>query len=334
VPANLTPHYKAAEAEFRAARALEDRLRCLREMLRTLPKHKGTEHLQADIRTRIKELTDELAGPKKGGTRTGPATVIRPEGAGQVALLGPPNSGKSALHARLTGSHAAEAPYPFTTLWPLPGMLPCHDITFQLLDLPPVSSQHPLPWLANTLQPADACMLVVDLGEPACVDQVAELHDLLAERRVTLTGSWEAQAEDDEDPFAIRLPTLLVATRADELPHLEEELATFRELTGYSYPAVTVSASSGEGVDGIGPFLFEHLHVVRVYTKVPGSPPDTTRPFTVRRGQTVGDVAVLIHKELVETLRFARLWRDGFEGGQVGRDHPVQDGDILELHTH
>jgi ribosome-interacting GTPase 1 len=162
---------------------------------------------------------------------------------------------------------------------------------------------------------------------------VAELHDLLGEKRVTLTASWEGES-DDEDPFALRLPVLVVATKADELSHPQEELATFRELTGYAYPAVTLSATSGQGLEDIGPFLFEHLGVVRVYTKVPGSPPDTTHPFTVRRGQTVGDVATLIHKELVETLRFARLWRDGFEGGQVGRDHPVQDGDVLELHTH
>jgi ribosome-interacting GTPase 1 len=334
MPTNVSPEYKKAEAEFRQARTPEDRLAGLREMLRTLPKHKGTEHLQADIRTRIKELTDELAGPKKGGTRTGPATVVRPEGAGQVALLGPPNSGKSALHAHLTGSHAAVAPYPFTTQWPLPGMLPWNDVAFQLVDLPPVSSQHPLPWLSNVLQPADACLLVVDLGGPGCVEQVAELHDLLAQKRITLTASWGDRLPDEDDPFAVVLPALVVATKADELPHLDEELAAFQELTGYAYPAVTVSAATGEGMDRIGPFLFDHLGVVRVYTKVPGSPPDTTHPFTVRQGQTVGDVALLIHKDLVETLRFARLWRDGFEGGQVGRDHPVQDGDILELHTH
>jgi ribosome-interacting GTPase 1 len=337
MPTNTTPEYKAAEAEFRRARTPEDRLACLREMLRTLPKHKGTEHLQADIRARIKELTEELTGPRKGGARTGPATVIRPEGAAQVALIGPPNSGKSALHGCLTGSHAAVAPYPFTTQFPLPGMLPFVDIAFQLVDLPPVSTQHPVPWLANTLSQADAALLVVDLGDPACVDQVEELHALLAERRITLTGSWglpaEQEPEEDDDPFAACLPVLLVATKADAIGRLDEELAVFRELTGRSYPAVSASATSGQGLDRIGPFLFEHLHVVRVYTKIPGCPPDVTRPFTVRLGQTVEDVAALIHHDLVETLRYARLWRNGFEGGPVGRDHPVEDGDILELHT-
>ena len=343
MPTNVSPEYKKAEAEFRQARAPEDRLAGLREMLRTLPKHKGTEHLQADIRSRIKDLTEELAGPRKGGARTGPPTVVHVEGAGQVALLGPPNSGKSELHARLTGSHAPVGPYPFTTQWAQPGMLPHLDIFIQLVDLPPVSGQHPVPWLANALQPADAALLVVDLVDPDCVDHVLELHDLLAERKVTLTGDWRPPGEADalknadgewQDPFAQLLPTLLVATKADQVPHLDEEIAALRELTGRTYPSVTVSATTGAGLDAIGAFLFEHLGVVRVYTKIPGQPPDLSRPFTVRHGQTVEDVATLIHKDLVETLKWARLWRGDIEGLQVGRHSVVEDGDVLEIHTH
>lgn len=333
MPTNATAEYKKAEADFRRARTPEDRLAGLREMLRTLPKHKGTEHLQADIRTRIKELTEELAGPRKGGARTGPTHVVHPEGAGQVALLGPPNSGKSSLHDRLTGSHAAVGPFPFTTQTPQPGMLPHLDVGIQLVDLPPVASQHPVPWLANALQPADGAMLVVDLSDPECVDQVLELHDLLADRRVFLTGDWTG-TEENEDPFAVVLPTLLVAAKADQVEHYDEELAAFRELTGRDYPWVTVSAELGAGLDAIGAFLFEHLGVVRVYTKIPGQPPDLKRPFTVRRGQTVEDVAALIHKDLVAHLRWARLWRGDIEGLQVGKHSLVEDGDVLEIHTH
>ena len=67
MPTNTSPEYKKAEEAYRAAREPKDRLDCLKEMARTIPKHKGTEHLQADIKTRIKQLTEELAGPKKGG---------------------------------------------------------------------------------------------------------------------------------------------------------------------------------------------------------------------------------------------------------------------------
>ncbi len=335
MPANLSPEYKAAEAAFRRTHDAKGRLECLREMLRTIPKHKGTEHLQADIKTRIKQLTDELSGPRKGAARGGPPTVIRPEGAAQIALIGPPNVGKSTLHARLTGSSAQSGPYPFTTQFPQPGMLAYEDIHFQLIDLPPVTPEHPVPWLVNALQPADACLLIVDLGEPSCVDQVLALYRILAEKRITLVGEDNEPAEQDPgDPFALRLPTLMLANKADRLRDVSEELRVFQELTRRSYATLVTSAETGAGLDQIAPALFRRLAIVRVYTKAPGRPPDKDRPFTVRRGHSVADVATLVHKEIAGSLKYARLWREGeSEGLQIGRDHHVADGDVLELHT-
>jgi len=341
MPANLTPEYKAAEAAFRKARDPRERLEHLREMLRVIPKHKGTDHLQGDIKRRIKELSEELERPKKGGVRGGPPLVIQPEGAAQIALLGPPNTGKSSLHARLTGSGAHVAPYPFTTQYPGPGMMPYEDIHFQLVDLPPISPEHPVPWLANTLQTADACLLIVDLGDPACVDKLEALNVVLLEKRVTLTDRWEMAgkipgdtAEVDEDPFALQLPAMLLACKADLLADVDTEMRVFLELTGLRYSALAVSATTGQGLGEIGPLLFRQLRIVRVYTKAPGHPADRGRPFTVRQGQTVGDVAQLVHKDLARSLKYARVWnKAGFDGQHVGRDHSLTDGDLVELHT-
>ena len=341
MPANLTPDYLAAEAAFRKARDPAERLACLREMLRLIPKHKGTDHLQGDIKRRIKELSEELERPRKGGARSGPPLVIRPEGAAQVALIGPPNTGKSSLHARLTGSGAHAAPYPFTTQYPEPGMMPYEDIHFQLVDLPAVSPEHPVPWFASSLQTSDAALLVVDLGDPACVDQVDALHAVLREWRVSLTDRWErgyesreAAAADEEDPFALRLPTLFLANKADGLADGEGELRAFLEMTGLRYPALVVSATTGYGLGQIGRWLFGHLDIARVYTKAPGRPPDRHRPFILHRGQTVEDVARLVHKDLVHSLKYARVWgKTGFDGQHVGREHPVTDGDVVELHV-
>src|SRR5690606_14701348 len=227
MPANLSPEYKRAEQAYRAAQDERERLQCLKEMLRTIPKHKGTEHLQADIKSRIKQLTDELSGPKKGAARTGPVHVVRREGAAQIALIGPPNSGKSALHARVTGSRASVGPFPHATIEPLPGMLPYEDIHFQLVDLPPITAEYIDSWYVNALQPADAALLVVDLSDPACTELVQAVIDQLDERRVSLVADWPASEnagaplsddEDDEralDPFRLRLPTLLVANKRD-----------------------------------------------------------------------------------------------------------------------
>jgi ribosome-interacting GTPase 1 len=343
MPANLSPEYKAAEAAFRRTREPRERLECLREMLRTIPKHKGTEHLQADIKARIKDLGEQLESGRKSGGHGGPMLVIRPEGAAQVALLGAPNAGKSALHARLTGSSAAVAPYPFTTRFPEPGMLPHEDVQFQLLDLPPIAAEHPVPWIGSTLQTADAALLVADLREPSCVQQLQSVLALLQTRRVALTARWDAEnepaggADSDEaadDPFAVRLPALLLANKADGVADPQAELSVLRELSGLPFPALAVSAATGFGLGQIGPWLFRGLGIVRVYTKVPGHAADRQRPFTLRRGQTVGDVARLVHRDLVRSLRYARIWgHSGFDGQQVGADHCVADGDVVELHA-
>jgi ribosome-interacting GTPase 1 len=354
MPANLSPEYKSAQEAFRRARDPHEKLEALREMLRTIPKHKGTEHLQADIKTRIKELTDEVAGPRRGGARSGPELTVKPEGAAQVALLGPPNAGKSSLHARLTGSHAVVGPYPFTTKFPAPGMLSHEDVQFQLVDLPPVSADHLDPWLVAALHTADAAMLVVDLTDPGCVEQLEAVERRLREKKVDLVtgsapeapsptpaavpGDGEGEAGDVEetlpDPFRVRLPTLLVANKADLLEDPEAELDVFRELAPDPFVSLAASAQNGLGLDRIGDALFDLLGVIRVYSKLPGHASDRGKPFTLRRDQTVRDVARQVHRGLAGELRFARVWGPSaeFGGQQVSGDHVVRDGDVVELH--
>jgi len=336
MPANTTPEYKKAEAAFRRARDPHDQLDCLREMLRAIPKHKGTESMRADIKTRIKELTDAVTGPKAGGVRSGPPTAVRREGAAQIALLGPPNTGKSSLHVRLTGSHATVGDYPFTTQFPLPGMLPYQDITIQLVDLPPVSAEHPVPWIANALQPADGCLLVVDLAHPGCMAEVLTLVDILAARRVHLTPTWPDTLGEYsvDDPFATVLPTLLVANKSETIEEVAAELKVFEELTDLWFPMLAVSTRTGMGLDALAGQLFERLRIARVYTKIPGQDPDMTRPFTVAAGATVRDVAELVHKDIAASLRFAKIWGGGdFDGQQVGPEYLVTDGEVVELHS-
>ncbi|HEY1393341.1 MAG TPA: GTPase, partial [Methylibium sp.] len=274
---------------------------------------------------------EQLEGAPKGAGHGGPALVIRPEGAAQIALIGPPNAGKSSLHARLTGSAAHVGPYPFTTRYPEAGMMPHEDVHFQLIDLPPIAPEHPVPWLVNTLQTADAALLVVDLGEPSCLEQLQAVQSVLGQQRVTLTERQEAITGDD--PFALRLPSLMLANKADGMVDLDAEVLALRELSGLSLPVFAVSATTGHGLGDIGAWLFQNLGIVRVYTKTPGHSADRHRPFTLRRGQTVGDVARLVHQDLARSLRYARVWgQSGFEGQQVGPDHCVADGDIVELH--
>jgi ribosome-interacting GTPase 1 len=330
MPANLSPEYKQAEQAYRACREPRERLDSLKEMLRAIPKHKGTEHLQADIKSRIKELTEELSGPKKAGARSG-AFAVRREGAAQICLVGPPNAGKSSLHAALTGSHTEVGPFPYTTKAPVPGMLAFEDVAFQLVDLPPVSASHTDPAVYSILQGADAAWLVVDLSDPQCTDQLIEIRDELARRKIVLDERWPAPA--GEDIFQVRLPTLLVANKTDLDPD-PDEVKVLEELLEIRYPALAVSARTGKGLGELAPFLFRALGIVRVYSKVPGKPADRERPFVVRKGDRVVDVARLVHQDLAAGLKYARLWGSAeFDGQHVGPEHSVADGDVLELHA-
>ena len=219
--------------------------------------------------------------------------------------------------------------------------MPHENISLQLVDLPAISPEHRSRGSRARLQTVDAALLIVDLSDPACLEQAETVRTILRERRVTLTDRWEpagespgVAAEGDGDPFVLRLPTLLVANKVEGLADADAELRAFLEVTGLRYPALAVSAATGQGLGNIGPWLFSHLGIARVYTKAPGRPPDRGRPFILHRGQTVEDVAQLVHKDLARSLRYARIWgTSGFDGQQVGREHPVEDGDVIELHS-
>ena len=167
-----------------------------------------------------------------------------------------------------------------------------------------------------------------------------QLHEILAERKVVLSGGWPAETADDDvvgdgiDMFTKVLPTLLVASKADRSTDSADELAILEELARVDYPCISVSARTGAGFEELGEWLFERLGIVRVYTKTPGNDADMGRPYTLRSGSTVLDVATLVHRDIAANFTFARLWGAAdFDAQQVGRDHIVQDGDILEIHT-
>jgi len=324
MPTNVTPEYKAADARYRTARTDEERLAALEEMARTLNKHKGTQKLYADIKTRIKDL--RLALEHKVGHH-GHAVRVERQGAAQAVLLGPPNAGKSSLLAALTQATPEVAEYPFTTRAPLPGMAVFEDVFFQLVDLPPVTTQRTERWLYEIAHGADAALLVFDaagLDPPADIEAT---RALLAEHMVQLVGPGDPPPED----FRIAaLPLLLVGTHVD-VPGADELLALVRQ----AYPTIEVVGvgTGGAGAAVIPRLLFERLDLVRAYAKPPGKEVDRGRPFVFRRGATVGDFAARVHKDFAEHLTFARLWGHGkFDAQRVAKDHPLSDGDTIELH--
>lgn len=326
MPANLTPEYKRAEEQLRGARTPDEKLGALEEMLRVMPKHKGTDALQADIKARISKL--RKLPPSKVGRSTFSRTIPH-EGAGQVALVGPPNTGKSALVAALTHATPDVAGYPFTTRDATPGMMRFEDVLIQLVDLPAISAQHAEPWVFDVVRTADLCWLVVD-GRFA-LEGVDDTLRLLDERHIGLRPAGDPCLVRDLERVA--KPAQLVVTGADR-PEVSDALETIAELLERRWPISAVSPVSGAGLDLLRRRTFEALQVVRVHTKQPGKPVDPDgAPFTLASGSTVADLANRIHKDLLARMKFARVWGAGvFDGQTVHRDHVLADGDVVEIH--
>ncbi len=325
MPANLTPDYLEAERRFKGAKTTPEKIEALEEMFATIPKHKGTEKMQADIKRRLAKLRNEQS--KRPASRAGLIYKVDKEGAGQLALAGPPNSGKSALVRGLTHATPEVADYPFTTRAPQPGMMAFEDIQFQLVDLPPVHPEIHEPWLYQIIRNADAALLVVDLSDP----------DLLEDFETTLGELVKAKVHFDrgtipEGPGWLQKKALLVANKRD-LIGAEENLEILRELYASRFDTVCVSAETGEGLEMLRRAVFEMLDLVRVYTKAPGHKLETTPPYVLRRGAHLIDLAALVHHDFVTQLKYARVWGHGkFEGQMVNRDYLLADKDIVELH--
>lgn len=324
MPANLSPEYRRAEERLRAARTPEDKLVALEEMLRVIPKHKGTDHMQADLKSRIAKLRKESA---KKGPKGGFSHIIPREGAGQIALAGSPNTGKSSLVCALTHATPAVGQYPFTTREPVPGMMVFEDIAFQLVDLPPLSEQHVEPWVFDLVRYADLVWVVVD-GERG-LEGYDETMGLLRGRNI---GVYLPGAVPDYSTASVQKKAMLVITGLDK-PGVRDSLPVLGELLDRPWPAVAVSTQTGEGLDDLRRRTFEAFAVIRVYTKQPGKPADRQKPFTLPRGGTVADLAARIHNDLVSGMTYARAWGTGvFDGQSVDRHHVLSDGDIVEIH--
>jgi ribosome-interacting GTPase 1 len=329
VPANLTPQYRDAEARLHRAATREEKEDALKEMLALLPKHKGTEKLQADLRKRLAKLVEEAAHAHRPGHHPSPGQVAR-EGAGQWVLVGAPNAGKSSLLAALTHAHPEIADYPFTTREPQPGMMTFEDVQVQLVDTPAVAPSHLEAWLPGLVHGADGVAVVVDVTSDDVEGEVAGAVGLLDLARVT-PRSRPATAE--ASPLAARLPVLVLLNKCD-LDADGTFTALARQAVPADLPASAVSARRGDGLERLRADLFHALHRIRVRTKEPGRPADPTRPFVLPEGATVERLAERVHLDLAAHLKFARLWGPGakFEGQQVDRHHVLVDGDVVELH--
>ncbi len=288
-------------------------------MLRTIPKHKGTEKMQADIKRRLSQQRKE-AQKKKPTASQKPFHYVEKEGAGQVVLCGPPNSGKSQLLKNLTRAEPKVARYPFTTQKPLPGMLPYKDIQIQLVDTPPLAPETLEPWQLVMIQQADAGLLIFDVNDPDLLVQTDFVLATFKNRQIVFAGS--------------QGPPLFVLGNKVDKPQGRANFSAWQELYQDQFRAEPFSALSKEDLGKIPRLLFDALEIVRVYTKAPGKKPEAdSTPYVLKQGSTILDVAVAVHRELAQDFKFARVWgKAKFDGQMVERSYLVEDGDLVDLH--
>ena len=279
MPTNLPAEAIEAERLYRAAETIDEKIAYLEEYISAIPKHKGTDHLRADLRRRLSKLKSSAQTQRRTAKQVSPFHIDR-EGIGQVALVGPPNVGKSALMVALTNATPEVADYPFTTWTPTPGMMEVGKVQIQLIDTPPLNENYVEPEMLNLLRRVDLILLVVDLqGFPIeqIVDTVAILEairivpDQRAERytgegrptrvgllrtedcvgeMAMLTGErYSANVVANMDTEVVQIPREKMAIVLRESPELLEKLSeilALRKLETEVILAETASQNQGD----------------------------------------------------------------------------------------
>ncbi len=326
MPTNLPPDYYRVEEKYRNAGSLAEKISCLEELMRIVPKHKGTDKLRGDLRRRLSRLR-ETSDRKKGTSRQVSPFQIPAEGAGQVAVIGPANVGKSSLLQAMTKARPEVAEFPFATIMPTPGMMVFENIQIQLVDTPPLSEHYVDPEMMNLIRRADAVLIMVDI-QSTTMDQLDSTRSVLQKHRIIP----RQLLQEPVDLQRVSLISVLVAVNKVDDQELDEDFQVLEELIGNEWTLASLSLARQRNLEGFRQSVFESLDVIRVFSKAPGKKADLDTPFVLPQGSRIQDFGAKLHKDFQSRLKSARIWGQGlYDGQMVGRDHVLKDGDIVEL---
>lgn len=303
MPANLPPQFFKLQEKLKKTKDNQEKIEILKEMLAICPKHKGTERVQEEIKSKIAKLRRAL--PKK--IKREQIYFVEKEGAGQVILIGPPNSGKTSLLNLICNTNFEVRDYPFTTKLPTPGMFLYQNVLIQLVDTPPLTRDFHPGWMKSLIRQADLILILLDL-EKDPKENLKEILDIFEEwkieQKILIVGN-KFEKEISKRNFEI----------------LKEEFEVF-----------PISVKEKINIEELKEKIFQSLNIIRVYSKEPKKEVDFERPWILKKGTKLIEWVEEINKEMVKKFQGAKLYKKDLKSFQlVGKDYVLQDGDIIEI---
>jgi ribosome-interacting GTPase 1 len=306
------PHRTFAQVAKRRLVGKEgrERIREVRALLAELPDYKNGPY--ADLR---KSLLAEIEDTRvRAGAVHRDSIAVRREGAAQIALVGPPNVGKSSVLQALSAIQIRTGDYAFTTLRPVPALTRIGGVQVQLVEIPGLlggatDDRGGGRALLGVLRSADAIVYCARAGSDP-----ADLRTVLDE--VALAG--------------IDKPAVVAVTRADEVAG--DPLPPFAAAFP-GWQVLRVSVLEDDALEAFREAVWALTGLIRVWLRREGATEPEPEPLAMEPGTTLADVADAIHHELGVACTGGRIWGPSarFDGQRVGRDHVVLDGDAVEI---
>ncbi len=289
---------------FLQAKTNEEKLKWLEEMIKECPKHKSSEKMLANLKTRYIKLKEKIEiQSKKGKGSNAGKIIIRKEDL-QAVIIGLTNSGKSSLLSKLTNASPYVADYDFTTKEPVLGVLNYQGVQIQLIENPAFESEYYDRGLTNT---TDVIIMLINSE-----DQILKIEKELERahgKRIIVYNKTDLLSENEKRKLLSRFQSK-------------------------KYNFVFISTESGEGIEELKEKLFKSFNKIRIFTKEPGKI-RSNFPIVLKEGSTVRDVAEKILKGFSKNVKQTKITGPSskFSNQVVSLDHKLKDLDTVEFKT-
>jgi len=297
---NQSPAYQKAQGRFLAAQTNEEKLEAMEDMIKECPKHKSSENMLANLKTRYKKLKERISKSKKSGKSS--QIGIKKHDM-QAVIIGKTNTGKSSLLSLLTNAKPKIAESKFTTNFPIIGMMNFAGTNIQLIENPSIESEYYNKGLTNT---ADTLLILI-----TNLEQLKEIKNKLEKAKAKKIIIFNTSNQNKE-----------------ELRKISSTLQSKK------YNFVLISTKNKENLNELKNMLFKSFDKIRIFTKEPGKE-KSLKPIILESNSTIRDVAEKILHGFSDKVKETKIWGPSskFSGQKVGLQHKIKDLDVVEFKT-